>query len=99
MDATLSAPLGTLWVDGMMLEFGIFGLSGFVDIDIGCTLLLGFEFVHVTGLRVGPVRNLRDGWIGRVLMSRAKEIRRMEMKFSSVAWRKGRRCFEERIVE
>ena len=30
LDATLSAPFGTLWVDGMTLRFGIFCLSGFV---------------------------------------------------------------------
>ena len=56
--------------------------------DIGCTLLLGFEFIHVTGLRVGPVRILRDGWIGRVLMSRAKEID--AWRWSSLQSRGGR---------
>ena len=62
-----------LWVDGMKLGFGTSSYLVLWRFDIGCTLLSGFEFIHVAGLRVCHVRNLRDGWIGSVLMSRAKE--------------------------
>lgn len=94
----LPAPFGTLWMDGMkLLVLWVF--------DIGCTVLLGFEFIHVAGLRVGHVGDLQDGWIGSVFMSRAKEVNCMEMKFFAVAWRKERvlvfkerKCFEERVI-